>query len=132
MSTLPAPVIDDVNRPFWDGLDAGTLLYQHCVNGHRWLPARTHCPHCLSDEVEWAPASGRAVLVSWVVYRHAFDASFAERLPYNVALVELREGPRLLTNVVGADGERPLAADMPLRLAIQREGDVSLARFRPE
>jgi hypothetical protein len=67
--------------------------------------------------------------VSWVVYHHAYHDYFASRLPYNVAVVELEEGPRLISNVVGATGR--LRIDMPLKLVIEREAGIALARFAP-
>ena len=66
-----------------------------------------------------------------VVYHTAYHPAFESRLPYNVALVQLEEGPRLLTNIV--DGHAALtseAADRPVELEVQWEGDLALARFR--
>ena len=65
--------------------------------------------------------------MSWVVYHTAYQPAFESRLPYNVALVELSEGPRLLTNIV-ADNDA-LTADAPVALKVEWEGDVALARF---
>ncbi|MBN9412256.1 MAG: OB-fold domain-containing protein [Burkholderiales bacterium] len=129
MADFPQPDITETSRPFWDGLKAGQLLVQRCENGHRWMPARDFCPQCLSARHEFVPASGRATLVSWVVYRTAFHDAFAGRLPYNVALVELEEGPRMMTNVLcEADALQP---GMPLALAIGHEGELAVARFAP-
>jgi uncharacterized OB-fold protein len=121
----------ELNSPYWDALEAGALVFQRCANGHGWLPARIHCPRCLSDLHEWVPASGRAQLISWVVYRRAYHPAFADRVPYNVALVQLEEGPQLMTNVVGLSQAAPLVAGMPLRLEVEREGELSVARFAP-
>ncbi len=129
MTEFPQPDITDTNRPFWEGLAAGRLLIQACGNGHRWMPARDFCPQCLSSAVSFVPASGRARLVSWVIYRTAFHDAFKDRLPYNVSLVELEEGPRMMSNVL-CDAEG-LSADLPLDLVIEREGELSVARFKP-
>ena len=127
----PGPDITDLNRPYWDGLSEGRHQYQCCAAcGHRWLPARGECPGCLGTDWSWQTASGRARLVSWVVYRIAYHASFAQRLPYTVAVVELEEGPRMFSNIVGADAAA-LRIDMPLRMVIEREGDSAVARFTP-
>jgi len=67
--------------------------------------------------------------VSWVVYHHAYHDYYATRLPYNVAVVELDEGPRLVSNIV--DARSDLRIDMPLDVVIQREAGTALARFRP-
>jgi hypothetical protein len=129
MTEFPQPDLTEVSLPFWNGLKDGKLLFQSCANGHRWLPAREFCPQCLSADVSFVPASGRAKLVSWVVYRTAFHDAFKDRLPYNVSLVELEEGPRMMTNVL-CDAEA-LVPDMAVTLEIQPEGELRVARFRP-
>lgn len=129
MTDFPQPDITDTNRPFWDGLREGQLRYQQCDQGHRWLPARDFCPSCLSSDIQFVAASGRAKLVSWVIYRTAFHDAFKDRLPYNVALIELEEGPRLMSNVLCAPDA--LSADLAVELAIEQEGALSVARFRP-
>ncbi len=129
--SFPAPEINDLNRPYWDGLAAGELRHQHCSScGNNWLPARDACPTCLAPDPAWKPASGRGHVVSWVVYHKAYHDAFADRIPYDVTLVELDEGPRLLTNVVDSDAGRALFVGAPVELAIERECDLALARFR--
>ncbi len=125
----PGPEITDLNRPYWDALKEGRHTYQCCnACGHRWLPARNECPGCLRDDWSWQTASGRAQLISWVVYRIAYHASFAQRLPYTVAVVELEEGPRMFSNIVGADAAS-LQIGMALRMVIEDEGGTAVARF---
>lgn len=129
--SFPQPDSNPRSEPYWQGLKAGRLLIQECRGcGHRWLPAREHCPQCLSGEAEWVPSAGRGRIVSWVVYHTAYDDAFAGRVPYDVTLVELDEGPRLLTNIVDGDGGARLRLDAPVELAVEREGDLALARFR--
>jgi uncharacterized protein len=125
---LPKPEPTDLSRPFWGALRDGHLVFQRCANGHAFLPARRHCPACLQPDPQWERASGKGRLVSWVVYHTAYHPAFESRLPYNVALVELAEGPRLLTNIV--DPNEALVADAPVELKIEWEGDAALARFR--
>lgn len=125
---LPKPEPTALSRPYWDALKEGRLLIQRCGCGHAWLPARRHCPSCLKPDPGWEQASGRGTLVSWVIYHQAYHPAFQARLPYNVALVQLAEGPRLLTNVV--DPNDALSGDAPVELKIEWEGDVALARFR--
>ena len=127
----PGPDITDLNRPYWEGLKEGMHQYQRCnACGHNWLPARSECPGCLGDAWSWKRAGGKARLVSWVVYRMAYHASFAKRLPYTVAVVELEEGPRMFSNIVDADAYA-LKIDMPLRMVIEDEGGTAVARFTP-
>lgn len=125
---LPKPEPTDVSRPFWDALREGRLVFQRCACGHAFLPARRECPACLRPEPAWERASGKGRLVSWVVYHTAYHPAFEGRLPYNVALVELDEGPRLLTNIV--DPNDTLVGDAPVELKIEWEGDTALSRFR--
>jgi uncharacterized OB-fold protein len=129
-AAFPAPQPGALAEPYWKALDEDRLVFQRCrACGHVWLPARGECPACLAREPQWETASGAARLVSWVVYHHGYHEYFATRLPYNVAVVELAEGPRLISNIVEANDA--LRIDMPLRLVIQREAGVALARFKP-
>lgn len=117
-----------LNTPYWDALQEGRLLFQRCIAcRHPWLPVRSECQRCLSPEWTWEEAVGRGRVVSWVVFHRAYHPEFEARLPYNVAVVELEEGPRLITNLVGDLGG--LEGDVPVRLRIEREGDVALTRF---
>ena len=126
------PERNALNGPYWDALSRGVLSYQKCsACGHAWLPARFECPNCLGDQWQWTAALGGARLISWVVYHTAFHAAFKERLPYNVAVVELDEGPRLISNVVGVADPETLRIDQRLRLVIEKEGATSVPRFAP-
>jgi len=125
---FPAPQRTPLNEPYWAALDRGQLSFQRCCRcGNAWLPARAECPRCLHAAWEWQPASGRGKLVSWVVYHRAYHPYFAGRVPYNVALVELDEGPRLISGIVG--GGEP-AVGRALALQIEREAGLALPRFR--
>ena len=128
---FPLPEIDEVNAPFWDGLKDGKLLYQKCKScDHHWLPARQECPSCLEANYEWAQASGKGVMTSWVVYHTAFIPAFKDRLPYNVAIIKLDEGPQMASNIVGEDDDANFTIDHPVELVIEEEHDVKVARFR--
>lgn len=111
-------------------LDEGRLTFQHCRScGNAWLPPREECPRCWSPDWDWQAASGAATVISWVVYHTAFDKRFEDRLPYNVTLVELDEGPRMITNLV----DRPAGDDLIGRRAVvafETDHGRSLPRFR--
>ena len=127
---FPAPQPTEASAPYWKALDEGRLTFQRCsACRHAWLPPRTECPRCLARESTWETASGRARLVSWVVYHHGYHPYFASRLPYTVAVVELAEGPRMIAGL--APTKRPLAIDLALTLAIEREAGIALPRFAP-
>jgi uncharacterized OB-fold protein len=91
-----------------------------------WLPTHEACPACLAADWEWTEASGRGRVVASTVFHRAYHPDFEDRLPYSVSLVELAEGPRMLTNVVGAAPEP--GAEVVLEM--DRSGDEPLARFR--
>jgi uncharacterized protein len=130
--TVPAPERDALNTPYWDSLAHGALSFQRCsACDHAWLPARSECPACLADQYHWEKAKGGAKLISWVVYHTAFHPAFAQRLPYNVAVVELDEGPRLISNVIGVEDAETLMIDQRLRLVIEDEGSIAVPRFAP-
>lgn len=120
-----------IAAPYWQGLSRGELLYQKCgACGSGQLPPRAQCTHCLSDDVALTPASGRGHIVSWVVYHQAIHQRFKDKVPYNVAIVELEEGARLITNIVGIDNAG-LRIGLPVTVTIEEEDGLALARFRP-
>jgi uncharacterized OB-fold protein len=127
---MPLPTVTPLTAPYWEGLAAGELRFQRCGHcGNAWLPAREECPRCLSDSVVWEASSGRGRVISWVVYHSAVHPAFADRVPYNVAIVELDEGPRLITNINAP--EEALAIELSVTLSIEPESGISVARFDP-
>lgn len=128
MTEFPAPVRTPLTDPWWDGLAKGQLLFQRCsACNHAWLPPRAECPECLGDDWQWQQASGSARLISWVVYHTAYHEWFRDKVPYNVAVVELDEGPRLVSSVLSPG---PSRIEQRLDLVIQEEAGVALPRFR--
>ena len=125
---LPKPEITDLNRPYWEGLREGRLRVQRCGCGHAWLPTRRECPSCLRDGARWEDCSGRGSVLSWVVYHTAYHPAFESRLPYHVALIELDEGPRLLSRVL--DGHERLQGGLRVELAVSWEDGLALPTFR--
>lgn len=129
---LPSP--DRDTQAFWDGANEHRLLVKHCKTcGRNHHYPRPFCPFCWSDDVDWLEASGRATLYTWsVVYVNDLPP-FHERVPYVAALVDLEEGPRMMSNVVDCEFDE-LEAGMPLEVVFERVSDdplVTLPRFRP-
>ena len=127
---LPTP--DNVSLPFWAATREGKLLIKRCASCGRahWYP-RPFCPHCWSERVSWEEASGRATLYTWsVVYQNDLPP-FPARVPYVAAVVDLEEGPRMMTNVVDCNFE-DLAVGMPLEVTFREETEeITLPLFRP-
>ena len=117
---------DAVTQPFWDGIAVGKLRLQRCrsCTRHLFYP-RPVCPHCMSADLEWFDASGSGVVYSFTTV-HRAPPGFEP--PYVVALVELQEGVRMLTRLVGVEPDR-VAIGLAVELAIK--GDPPLPYFRP-
>jgi len=93
---------DALGRVYWEAAADGRLLLRRCAGcGRAHHYPREFCPYCWSEDVGWERASGRATLYTWSEV-HANDLPpFRERLPYVAAVVDLEEGPRMMTTVVG-------------------------------
>jgi uncharacterized OB-fold protein len=127
---FPAPEATPISQPYWSALAEGRLTFQQCRCGHRWLPARSECPSCLGTDWSWADAQGRGRIVSWVVYHVAYHEAFKHSLPYNVAVIELDEGVRLVSNVLDCPDGSGLAGGAPVELVVTHEHGCSLAKFK--
>jgi uncharacterized protein len=126
---LPQPTPE--TQPYWDAAKAGELHVQRCdVCAHVYLPPRPFCPKCASRKVSWIRASGRASLYSYVIH-HRPAPGFVP--PYSIAVVELEEGPRLMTNVIDCpQTPEALQLDMPLQVAFVTLSDaITLPVFKP-
>ena len=92
---------------------------------------RPSCPHCSSTDVSWERASGRARLHTYLI-SHRPAPGFADETPYAIAVVELEEGPRMMTNIVGVDNTpEALVLDMDLEVDFEPRGDQYVPVFRP-
>ncbi len=128
----PAPVPSIESKPYWDGLREHRLLMQRCnACLQYWFPPSTQCPNCLSTDFTWMPMSGRGKVFSYVVYHRVYHPGFADEVPYTVALVELEEGPRMISNVIGIPPDK-VACDMPVQVVFEDIGEVAtLPKFMP-
>ena len=126
------PNITAVNRPFWDGCRRGLLLIQRCASCSRLrYPAGPVCPNCLGTESDWHEVSGNGKVFSFVVFHRAYHPAWEGKTPYNVSLIELDEGPIMLSNVVDIDNAE-MAVGLPVRIAFQPlDDEVTLPVFRP-
>ncbi|WP_043640220.1 Zn-ribbon domain-containing OB-fold protein [Nonomuraea candida] len=130
MKPVPKPTPE--TQPFWDGAAEGELRIQRCKTCERhYFYPRPSCPRCGGDRVEWVRASGRATLYSYVI-NHRPAPGFEADAPYAIAVVELEEGVRMMTNIVGVPNTpENLPLDMELRVVFERRGDVSVPLFEP-
>jgi uncharacterized OB-fold protein len=134
----PVPTPDDASQPFFDGARRGDLMIRRCraCGAAMWaashsgsLPVSPRCLTCFSTELDWEAASGSASLYSFVIVHQPYPG-FQDDVPYNVALVDLDEGPRILSQVVDCAND-DLAIGMPLEVTFERRSDdVFIPMFR--
>lgn len=127
----PAPLPDPESAPYWAAAAEGRLVVQHCgrCGAHQLYPR----PFCLScrGPVEWIEASGRGTVYSFTVIRQNYSRPFRDWIPYVVALVDLEEGPRMMTNVVGIDPD-DVQVGMAVTARFERVSDeAGLVLFEP-
>jgi uncharacterized protein len=135
MTTAPRldlPEIDDFTRPFWDAATDGRLLIRRCracARAHHY--PREFCPYCWSEDVDWERASGRATLYTWSVVHRNDLPPFGARVPYTAGVVDLVEGPRMMTEIVQCP-EGGLSIGMALEVTFRQEdGEQAVPVFRP-
>ncbi|MEE1864991.1 bifunctional OB-fold nucleic acid binding domain-containing protein/MaoC family dehydratase [Pseudomonas auratipiscis] len=103
----PMPVPTEISAPFWEGLKAQRLLVQQCNVCEHWVfYPRRHCPKCLAHDLAWREVSGGASLYSFTIARIATLPDFADEMPQKLAVIELDEGVRINTTLVGLEEEQ--------------------------
>lgn len=101
-SILPQPVANADSLPYWNAARQRRLFIRKCAacGEHHFLP-RYLCPVCWSDQLDWVQSKGTGSVHSYTIVRRAPIATFAANVPYVVALIDLDEGPRMISNLVG-------------------------------
>ena len=125
------PVITDFNRHYYDSIESGELTASKCQGCHHtFLPAAKNCPNCLSENVDWTVLSGEGSVYSWVEYHRPYHDAFKDKVPYVVAIVELKEGPRLISNIIDYD-LNTLKVGVPLEAVFTKGlSNFPLVQFR--
>jgi uncharacterized protein len=127
----PAPAVNPETKEFWAATAQGRLLLKRCLDCGSvvWYP-RVICPGCSSLRTEWFESSGRGSVYSYTL-NHRGEGAYQDSGPFVLAYVELDEGPRMMTNIVDADGAE-LVIGLPVEVVFHDTGDGSaLPRFRP-
>ena len=132
MPAYNVPTPDFETQPYWDAARDGKLMIRRCrACGDAYFYPRSFCPKCWSEDVEWEEASGRATLYTWSVVHRNDLPPFPDRVPYVAAIVDLDEGPRMMTNVEGCSFE-DLRIGMALQVDFRVDSDeVTVPVFRP-
>jgi uncharacterized OB-fold protein len=130
----PLPVPDSVTRPFWESLKAHAIQLQRCGEcGQFVYYPRPVCPRCFSDALAWTPVSGRGVVHAFTIPHRHPNPAFAASVPYVVALIELEEGARMLSTLVGIPPTpEAVRVDLPVKIVYDDvTTEITLPRFRP-
>jgi uncharacterized OB-fold protein len=129
---LPLPIANADSAFYWRSAKEGKLVLRRCRScGKTHFMPRYLCPVCWSDDLEWIEASGKGTVHSFTIVRRASSPAFAGRTPYVVALIDLAEGPRMMTNIVG-EGALDVEIGDRVRLEFEERGDAKLPQFSLE
>jgi uncharacterized OB-fold protein len=123
------PPLTPLAMPYFDGCKAGVLRLQQCGECQQFqFYPRTICSHCTSEKLQWQDASGDGVIASFTVVRKGVSAAY--EAPYVVALIDLAEGPRLMSTLIDVD-PADVAIGLPVRVDFEKwSNDISLPVFR--
>ena len=128
----PLPYVDEESRSFWEGAKRHELCLQKCQDcGKFHFYPRSICPHCFSYNTEWTRVSGRGKVYSFTVAHKTGLPAFQQDVPYNIAIIELEEGVRMMSNIVECRNE-DLSIDMPVEVVFDDvTPEITLPKFRP-
>ena len=129
---LPRPANPDLTKPFWEAAKRHELVMPRCKKcDHFFFYPREECPRCLSRDHEWSRVTGKGRLHSYTIIRQPANAVFREDGPHVYALVQLDEGPRMVTNIVECEFD-DLQVDMPVEAVYDDvTPEWTLVKFKP-
>jgi hypothetical protein len=126
----PIPRRTPISAPFFDAAREGRLILQRCPRDGFFAYPRNRCPGCLRDDWQWDDLSGRGTLHSFTIDRVGHDPALARERPLIVVLVDLEEGPRLASRLVGCAPE-DVRIGMPVDAVFEDLGRETLIHFTP-
>jgi len=127
------PFLEELEaKPFWANLREHKLTAQRCKACGKFFtfPPQGSCPHCLSSDYDWIAVSGKGKVYSFVTYHRAWHPAYQDKTPYNVSLIDLDEGPRLISNVVACKHDA-VKIGMPVEIVYDDREEYTLPQFRP-
>lgn len=128
----PLPLITRTSKVFYDGCRERKLLYQHCRDcGEVIFFPKELCPNCMGRDLEWLESRGKGKIHTFTIAYAAAPPEFAEDQPYVLAIVEMDEGYRMMSNIVDCDFET-ITCEMPVEVVFDPvTPEVSLPKFKP-
>ena len=130
----PLPKIHEHDtKAFWAATKNQELTYQRCDDCDTVIfYPRRHCTNCLGNSLTWHTASGRGTIYTYSIVRQSYHPFFRQRVPYAVAWIDLDEGPRLLSEIVGVDDPASLEIGQRVQVAWESHEELSVPLFKPE
>lgn len=129
---LPEPILDERNRPFLQGASDLKLLLPRCsMCGKLMAPPIANCIYCLSSELEWIEARGTGSIYTFIEYHKAWIQGFEPYIPYIVAVIELDEGIRLVSDLL-VEGDDQVSVGDSVRVAFENRGEERVPVFVKE
>ncbi len=131
MSELhPEPIVNADSEVYWAAARDGRLALQKCQDcGHLDFMPRHVCPKCWSDAKQWVDAAGTGTVHSFSIVHRAPLPAFRDDVPYVVALIDLAEGPRIMTNIVG-DKALDVEIGASVTLCFEDRGEAKVPQFQ--
>jgi len=132
LSSRPLPDRRDAGAVYWTSAGREELLLPNCdaCQAIFW-PARSVCPSCGSAQVGWTRASGGGTIHTFTIVRQTQDSYFKNLVPYVVAMIDLDEGPRIMSNVVGT-GSIDVTIGTRVKVQFEVHGEIGIPLFEPE
>ncbi|THE09575.1 hypothetical protein E1I69_21880 [Bacillus timonensis] len=128
---VPGPTVTPVSEPFWKAVARKEFILQKCSDCKEFVfYPRSHCPYCWSENLSWKKASGRGRLKTWSIVHKPGHPGWNIATPYMVGLVELEEGPTMLSHLIIDDDPQNLAIGLPLQVYFQKCGEHWLPFFK--
>jgi uncharacterized OB-fold protein len=130
---IPQPITPEA-KPYWDGLKEGKLMLPKCEDcGKPFFYPRVLCPACSSRRIGWMQASGKGKLYSFEIAYQNFNPAYKIKPPYIFAMVELAEGPRMVSNLINIDPDpKVVKCDMPVEVVFEKLTDeLTVPLFQP-
>lgn len=127
---LPSPTPG--TRPYWEACKRHELLLQECSKcGVRQFYPRTICASCSATELHWVQAAGFGTVVSWTIVRHPVSPAYAADIPYVIALIQLDEGPTMMSQIVDCDPDS-LSSSLQVEVCFEEwTEEITMPNFRP-
>jgi uncharacterized OB-fold protein len=130
---LPSPITPEA-QPYWDGMKDHKLMLPKCDDcGKPFFYPRIACPLCHSRRISWIQASGKGKLYSFEIAYRSLSPAFKVKAPYILAMVELEEGPRLMSNLINIEPDpKVITCDMSVEVVFEKLTDeITIPLFQP-